>query len=75
MGDGPKVKYGVTDPISLQLPAPKDEKLTSDLAEFINREAPEASQEELQLRNKILRELLRLVQEWVYEVGLQQGLD
>lgn len=72
--NGPPVRLGVTDPISLGLPTQAELALTVQLQEDLRRDAPSAVQEDLVARTNALLELDRLVRKWVYEVSLREGL-
>ena len=70
---GEAVKLGVTDPISLGLPTHSELALNEQLMEELRRDAPLQSQEGMRSRASILVELHRIVLQWIYEVGVQQG--
>uniref|UniRef100_A0A7S1AF78 polynucleotide adenylyltransferase n=1 Tax=Noctiluca scintillans TaxID=2966 RepID=A0A7S1AF78_NOCSC len=72
---GEAVKLGVTDPISLGLPTHSELALNEQLMEELRRDAPLQSQEGMRSRASILVELHRIVLQWIYEVGVQQGMD
>jgi len=72
---GPPIRLGVTDPISLGEPTKAELALTEQLQEELRRTAPLESSEGMRMRAANLLELQRLVLQWVYEVGIQQGLD
>lgn len=72
---GPPVRFGVTDPISLGKPTQAELALSEQLAEEIRRDAPLETQEKMRFRASVLLELRRIVLQWIYEVSIQQGLN
>lgn len=72
---GAHIRLGVTEPISLCLPTQAELALTEQLLEELRRDAPLETVEGMQCRTKALLEMQRIVLQWIYEVGIQQGLD
>jgi len=72
---GKAVRLGVSDPISLALPTQADMALSEQLIAELRKDAPLESAEGMKSRGAVLVELHRIVLQWVYEVGIQQGMD
>jgi poly(A) polymerase len=69
------VKYGITDPISLQEPSDADNALSERMMEELEAEFPSERPEGMQHRQVVLQELERVVIEWMMEVGLKEGMS
>ncbi|KAF8819548.1 polyA polymerase [Cardiosporidium cionae] len=67
--------YGVTPPISEKPPSPRDELLTADLIQILRSHSLYESEAGCRTREQVLRDLNRLLVEWIYEVSLEQGLS
>ncbi|KAF8821092.1 polyA polymerase [Cardiosporidium cionae] len=67
--------YGVTPPISEKPPLPRDELLTADLVQILRSHNLYESEAGCRRREQVLRDLNRLLVEWIYEVSLEQGLS
>lgn len=72
---GPLIKLGVTDAISLGLPTKAKMALTEELQEELRRDAPLEAQEKLTFRTSILLELQRIILQWVYDESKAQNMD
>jgi len=72
---GPHARFGVTEPISLGLPTQAELALSEQLLEELRRDAPLQDQDGMRSRAAVLVELQRVVLQWIYEVGVQQGMD
>lgn len=73
--EGPHVRFGVTEPISLGLPIEAELALSQQLSEELQRDAPLETEEGMQHRAALLVELHRVVLQWIYEVSIQQSFD
>jgi poly(A) polymerase len=65
-------RFGVTDPISLAPPTPKDEKLTKHLEQVLKQFNLFESSEESQKREEALGKLNVLVKEWAKKICLKK---
>ncbi|KAA8497038.1 Poly(A) polymerase [Porphyridium purpureum] len=65
---------GVSEPISVAPPTEKDHRLTSELQECLHSNLLYESREECQRRERVLRHLTRITQDWVARVGIAQGM-
>eukprot|EP00922_Rhytidocystis_sp_ex-Travisia-forbesii_P040633 GHVS01060566.1.p1 GENE.GHVS01060566.1~~GHVS01060566.1.p1 ORF type:complete len:631 (+),score=87.29 GHVS01060566.1:126-2018(+) len=67
-------KYGVTKPVCLNPPIAIDHRLSADMVSVLKSfnlfERPQGCRR----REMVLAELNRLLTEWIYEVGIEQGL-
>eukprot|EP00927_Polykrikos_kofoidii_P084949 TRINITY_DN9106_c0_g1_i1.p1 TRINITY_DN9106_c0_g1~~TRINITY_DN9106_c0_g1_i1.p1 ORF type:complete len:676 (-),score=125.23 TRINITY_DN9106_c0_g1_i1:95-2122(-) len=73
--NGPPVKLGMADPISLGQPTKAELALNERLLEEMGTVAPLENEEGMRFRASVLAELQRIVSKWIYEVGLQQGME
>eukprot|EP00922_Rhytidocystis_sp_ex-Travisia-forbesii_P040640 GHVS01060574.1.p1 GENE.GHVS01060574.1~~GHVS01060574.1.p1 ORF type:complete len:598 (+),score=76.98 GHVS01060574.1:53-1846(+) len=68
-------KYGVTKPVCLNHASPTDHRLSADLLSVLKSfnlfETPQGCRR----REMVLVDLNRLLTEWIYEVGIEQGLS
>lgn len=72
---GPPVKYGTTDPICLKEPTDADNALTQRMMEELEVEFPSETGEGMKHRQDVLKELERVVQAWMVEVGVNEGMS
>lgn len=75
MEKGPPIRMGVTDPISLNLPTAAELALTEHLLDELRKVSPLDTEEGNRERRRILLLLHKVLAEWVYEMGIQQGMD
>eukprot|EP00397_Hematodinium_sp_SG-2012_P038273 GEMP01041608.1.p1 GENE.GEMP01041608.1~~GEMP01041608.1.p1 ORF type:complete len:550 (+),score=115.96 GEMP01041608.1:45-1652(+) len=68
-----KEYLGVTDPLNVQYPTPEERLSSEKLTTAINVYSPLESEEGLRHREQVLRELSKMVLEWIYEVGIGTG--
>lgn len=66
------VRFGVTDPISLKLPSPRDRFLTQKLEAMMRTKNLYETEEGQKRREHVLEELRKLLGEWVSEVATEQ---
>lgn len=74
MSQQPPKRWGVTEPISLSPPTPRDHRLTSELEECLHHNNLYETTAGRQLRERVLVELNDLVQSWVSAVSLSLGM-
>ena len=67
-------KIGISVPISLAFPTPEELISSTVLSSFLHSLSLFDSPSERVLREDVLRELHDLIQQWVFEVGVQQGM-
>jgi poly(A) polymerase len=72
---GPLVKYGVSDPISLQEPSDADLALTERMMEELHVAFPAESPEGMRHRQSVLEELEQMVLDWMTAVGVKSGMS
>ncbi|KAL7310462.1 polynucleotide adenylyltransferase [Mucor circinelloides] len=68
-------QWGVTAPISLDLPTEHEIKLTEDLVKTLHDYGLFESEKEAQKRITVLNKLNFMVKDFVYRVGIKQGLS
>ncbi|KAI8641611.1 Poly(A) polymerase central domain-containing protein [Parasitella parasitica] len=68
-------QWGVTAPISLDLPTEHEMKLTEDLVKTLHDYGLFESEKEAQKRITVLNKLNFMVKDFVYRVGMQRGLS
>jgi len=73
--EGPPVKFGITDPISLQEPTEADLELTEKMLRELQEIFPSESPKGMLQREAVLEELERMVSEWMVEAGVESGLS
>jgi poly(A) polymerase len=71
---GPPVKYGITEPISLQEPTEADNSLSERMMEELEIEFPSQTPEGMRHRQDVLKELEKTVVAWMIEVGIREGI-
>jgi len=71
---GPLVKYGITDPISLQEPSDADVMLSERMMEELQVSFPAETPEGMLHRQAVLNELESMVLEWMVDVGVEAGM-
>lgn len=71
---GPPVKYGISDPISLQRPTETDQALSERMMRELEEEFPAETPEGMAHRQAVLQELERIVIDWTTEVGVASGM-
>lgn len=69
------MKFGISDPISLQEPTDADQELSRQMMRELEGDFPTETPEGMQRRREVLAELDRLVLEWMTEVGVEMGLS
>jgi len=68
--------YGVTEPISLAKPTPTDYKQTEKIISILrDKYNLFPSEEECRKREQVLGKLNKIIEEWVKNVGIKQGLS
>lgn len=67
-------KWGLTDPISVEPPSSRDHRLTSELEECLHNNNLYETNAGKQLRERVLIELTNIVQTWVSDVSMSQGM-
>lgn len=72
--NGPFVKLGITDPISLQEPSEADGLLSEKMMEELESEFPKETPEGMAHREAVLQELETVVMDWMTEVGIENGM-
>jgi len=72
---GPPVKFGVTDPISLQEPTEADQVLSERMREELQAEFPAETPEGMAHRQAVLREIEHMLTDWVTNLGMEAGLS
>jgi len=70
---GPPVKYGITEPISLEEPSEADALLSEKMMEELEEEFPKETPEGMVHREEVLQDLERVVMEWMTDVGVDAG--
>lgn len=73
--DGPPITLGVTEPISLGLPTQAEICLNEAMLDDLRRDSPLETPQGMENRSQVLRELQRLVLQWIYDASVQQGMD
>ncbi|KAG1109895.1 hypothetical protein G6F42_015504 [Rhizopus arrhizus] len=68
-------QWGVTAPVSLDLPTEHEIKLTEDLVKTLHDYGLFESEKEAQKRITVLNKLNFMVKDFVYRVGIKQGLS
>jgi poly(A) polymerase len=68
-------RYGVTDPISTNKPTETEIKRSMELEDALRDFGLYEPEAESVLREKVLGEINALVQEWVFNEGVLQGMD
>jgi poly(A) polymerase len=71
---GPPVKFGITDPISLQEASDADRVMTERMMEHLETAFPAETPEGMAHRHAVLQEIERMLGDWVIQVGVEQGL-
>lgn len=71
---GPPIRYGISDPISLQESSENDIESSRRLKEELEAEFPQEKKEGIAQRESVLEELNEAVAEWICEVCVQDGL-
>lgn len=72
---GPPVKYGITEPISLQEPTDADNALSERMMKELESEFPSETPEGMKHRQEVLEELKRVIIAWIVEVGVKEGMS
>lgn len=67
-------RWGVSEPISIAQPGPRDHRLTSELEECLHHNNLYETTAGRQLREKVLVELNDIVQAWVTKVSISLGM-
>ncbi|XP_026191002.1 poly(A) polymerase type 3 [Cyclospora cayetanensis] len=81
MGDTPFVMqaspypYGITRPISLKTPTTADLHQSVELVRVLRHKGVYETAAGARQRELVLAELNKIVSEWIYESGIEQGLD
>jgi poly(A) polymerase len=70
---GPLVRYGISDPISLQESTDQDVEGSQRLKDELDKEFPQESIEGMAHREAVLEELNALVREWIVATGVLEG--
>lgn len=71
---GPPVRYGVTDPISVQEPSEVDLTLSQRMLEDLDREATREATEGTHRHEGVLQELEGVIADWMAEAGVEKGV-
>jgi poly(A) polymerase len=74
MADAQSEQYGVTPPFSMDPPSAKDKELNDALNKELRAQNVFAPPEEIELRQRVLEKLGRLLKEMVQLVGQKKGL-
>jgi len=72
--NGQFVRYGVSDPITLQGPSKADTLLSERMMEEVEEQFPKETVEGMAHREHVLWELERVVMEWMTETGIKSGM-
>lgn len=72
---GPPVKFGVTDPISLQEPSDGDLALSERMMDELQVAFPAETPDGMHHRQAVLQELESMVMEWMSEIGAAAGMS
>ncbi|KAG8865141.1 polynucleotide adenylyltransferase [Tulasnella sp. 330] len=67
--------YGITNPISMAGPSPKEEALTKSLLEELKRQKSFEGEEEAKNREVVLGRIAALVKEFVFKVSKSRGMS
>lgn len=67
-------KYGISDPLNLAGPSANDLVTTATLETFMRGLNLFDTEEESLKREEVLSEINDLIQEWIFEVGVKQGM-
>lgn len=74
MRTGPRVKFGLTDPVSLQEPSEADVALSERMMEQLQVSFPAEAPEGMQHRQAVLSELERMFSDWMTAIGIENEM-
>lgn len=73
--NGPPVRFGITDPISLQEPSEYDLVLTKRMMEELQVAFPAETSAGMAHRQAVLQELEKIVLDWMTRIGIEAGMS